>query len=93
MSHGRRSLLDEAGVLFTHAENFMIAELITPLLIATAPQPIQATEQISYCHDKQQAMVVVGKGEKIELAQYRPMTFNGTQTYDWNGRPNDSDND
>lgn len=21
------------------------------------------------------------------------VTFNGTQTYDWNGRPNDADND
>jgi hypothetical protein len=71
----------------------MIAELITPLVIATAPQTIQTVEPIVYSHEKQQAMVVVEKGEKTELAQYRPPTWNGTQTFDYSGRPKDADND
>ncbi len=65
----------------------MIAELITPLMIATSPLAIQA-EPLKYSHEKQQVEV-----QASQLAQYRPATFNATRTYDFNGRPNDADND
>jgi hypothetical protein len=65
----------------------MIAELITPLMLATAPMAITATEPLKYSHEKQQV-----QAEGYQVAQRMP-TFNSTQTYDWNGRPNDSDND
>lgn len=65
----------------------MIAELITPLMLATAPMTITATEPLKYSHEKQQV-----QAPSYQVAQRMP-TFNSTQTYDWNGRPNDSDND
>lgn len=67
----------------------MIIELITPLMLATAPMTITATEQLNYSHEQQ----------KIELpaatifAQGRQMTWGGTRTFDFNGRPSDNDND
>lgn len=66
----------------------MIAELITPLMLATAPMAITATEPLKYNHETQQV-----QAESYQVAQYRPMTINGTQTFDYNGRPWDSDND
>ena len=66
----------------------MIAELITPLMLATAPMTITVTEPLKYSHETQQVQT-----QSYQVAQYRPITMNATQTYDWNGRPNDSDND
>jgi hypothetical protein len=66
----------------------MIAELITPLMLATAPMTITATELLNYSHKTQQI-----EAQGYEVAQYRPMTIGGTRTFDFNGRPNDSDND
>lgn len=66
----------------------MIAELITPLLIATTPAQIHLPAPIVYSHEQQTNIST--KGE--ELA-YRQPTFNGTQTFDWNGRPSDNDSD
>jgi hypothetical protein len=66
----------------------MLIELITPLMLATAPMTITASELLNYSHKTQQL-----EAQGYELAQYRPITMNATQTFDWNGRPNDSDND
>jgi hypothetical protein len=62
----------------------MIAEIITPLMLATVPLKIEV-DQAKYSHVEQKQVV----------AQFttRPVTFNATQTFDANGRPRDSDND
>jgi hypothetical protein len=65
----------------------MIIELITPLMIATAPIQIKDVEPFKYDHASQQVV----QGE-FTTAQ-KQVTFNGTQTYDFNGRPKDADND
>jgi hypothetical protein len=65
----------------------MLIELITPLVLATAPMTITVTEPLKYSHEKQQV-----QAEGYQVAQRMP-TMNGTQTFDWNGRPNDSDTD
>lgn len=65
----------------------MIIELITPLMIATAPMQITNVEPFKYDHTTQQAVA----GE-FTTAQRFP-TYNGTQTFDYKGRPSDSDND
>ena len=64
----------------------MLIELITPLMLATAPIAITATEPLKYSHETQQV-------QSFQVAQYRPMTIGGTRTFDFNGKPNDSDND
>lgn len=60
----------------------MLIELLTPIMIATSPLRIDV-EQPNYDHQLQ---------KNISVA-YQRITYNGTQTFDWNGRPNDSDND
>lgn len=60
----------------------MIVELLTPLMIATAPMRIDI-DMPKYDHQVQKNTVVA----------YQQITFNGTQTFDYNGRPNDADND
>jgi len=66
----------------------MIVELITPLMIATAPMSIQQLEPLKYSHEKQQVEL-----KDYQVAQYRPATMNGTRTFDFQGRPNDNDMD
>ena len=71
----------------------MLIELITPLILATAPAVVVVPE-VKYDHLLQVSKQVgVKAGQPIELAQYRPPTYNGTQTYSYNGKPMDSDND
>lgn len=70
----------------------MIAELITPLMIATAPIAI-TTESLQYSHETQSVVqpatqLAQGWGQPI-----RQPTWNGTRTYAPNGQPSDSDND
>lgn len=65
----------------------MIIQLITPLMIATTPMQIQDVEPLKYNHTTQTAT----QGE-FTTAQ-RMTTWNGTQTFDYRGRPSDSDND
>ena len=67
----------------------MIVELITPLMIATAPMTLQQVEPLKYSHEKQAIEVT----SPTVLAQIRQTTWNGTQTYGFDGRPNDNDND
>ena len=71
----------------------MLIELITPLILATAPTVVTVPE-VKYDHVLQVSrQVEVKSGQRVDLAQYRPPTTNGTQTYDYNGKPRDSDND
>lgn len=60
----------------------MIIQLLTPLMIATAPMRIDV-DVPKYDHQLQKNTVVA----------YQQITFNGTQTFDYNGRPWDADND
>ena len=64
----------------------MILELITPLVLATSPM-IVPTDSLKYSHETQQVQT-----QGFQVAQ-RMITFNGTQTFDANGRPRDADND
>lgn len=67
----------------------MIAELITPLMLATAPMTVTTTETLQYSHEQQK----IEAPASTILAQYRPTTFGGTRTFDGTGRPYDNDND
>jgi hypothetical protein len=64
----------------------MLIELITPLMLATAPMAIIADQPIQYNHASQ---MVALNGAK-EILSY---TGNGTRTYNMSGQPYDSDND
>jgi len=64
----------------------MLIELITPLVLATAPTAVVASEPIQYNHGTQ----MVAMNSAKDILQY---TGSGTQTYDINGKPHDSDND
>jgi hypothetical protein len=61
----------------------VLIELITPLMLATAPIAINVPES-KYDHS---AQVSVHKNLKLAA------TFSGTQTYAANGKPFDADND
>lgn len=62
-----------------------IAALITPLALAAAPAAITIDEQTKYSHEQQ---VIVSLNDE-------PLSYSssGTQTFDSQGRPKDSDND
>jgi len=61
----------------------MLIELITPLMLATAPMAIDVPDT-KYDHSSQ---VSVHKNLKLSL------TMSGTQTYNFQGKPFDNDND
>ena len=60
----------------------MLIELITPLIIASAPMAITVQEG-QYSH--------ITQSSPIDTSTQ--WTSGGTRTYDMGGRPNDSDND
>jgi hypothetical protein len=64
----------------------MIVELITPLMLATAPMTISAVEPLKYSHEQQAV-------EAPYTVAQRNTTWNGTRTFDFQGKPNDADND
>ena len=64
----------------------MLIELLTPLVLATAPTAITVDDQIKYSHETQS--IVAFNGGPINL-----VTGSGTRTYSGNGTPFDSDND
>jgi hypothetical protein len=64
----------------------MLIELITPLMLATSPMSIDVPKS-TYDQGSQVSIY------NTKTAQYRPPTFNGTQTYRYDGRPSDADND
>lgn len=61
----------------------MLIELITPLMLATAPIAIDVPKS-DYDHS---AQVSVQKNLKLAI------TYSGTQTFGANGQPRDADND
>ena len=63
----------------------MIIELLTPLMLATAPVRIEVPEGI-YNHVSQ-----ISEYGELTTAQRR--TYNGTQTFSPTGRPQDADSD
>jgi putative ATP-grasp target RiPP len=68
----------------------MLIELLTPLMLASAPATVpQTTADLKYDHALQRS---VGNNKGLQLA-WSTMTASGTQTYGVNGRPFDSDND
>jgi hypothetical protein len=64
----------------------MLIELITPLMLATSPMSIDVPKS-TYDHGSQVSIY------NTKTAQYRPPTFNGTQTFNGQGHPMDADND
>jgi hypothetical protein len=62
----------------------MLIELITPLMLATAPMAIDVPKG-NYDHSSQ----VSTYKDNLKLA----LTMNGTQTFDYQGKPHDADND
>ncbi|QWC98078.1 hypothetical protein G6729_06715 [Polynucleobacter paneuropaeus] len=64
----------------------MLIELITPLVLATAPTAVVASEPVLYNHNTQ----MVALNSSKDILSY---TGSGTRTYDYKGNPNDSDND
>lgn len=68
----------------------MLVELLTPFVIATAPVQVELPCQaVQYSHEAQQT---VSEGEG-PISQYSTRTRNGTRTFDWQGKPNDNDDD
>ena len=65
----------------------MLIELITPMILATAPVTLDVVPT-TYDHVTQQAVAPDG-----QLIGTNTSTFNGTQTFDFQGRPSDSDGD
>jgi hypothetical protein len=69
----------------------MLVELLTPFMLATAPATIDLNTVATYSHDTQSSAVA---GDGFDpIAQSQTMTWNGTQTFDWQGKPSDSDGD
>ena len=69
-------------------ETVLGASLLTPLLLAMNPVSINA-EQLSYDHEAQMNV----NAEGVYANTLSSTTFNGTQTFDYEGKPFDSDND
>jgi hypothetical protein len=66
----------------------MLLEILTPLMLASTPATLEVIEDVRYSHEQQMSI------GKIELAQrMSTYTMNGTQTFDFQGRPYDSDMD
>lgn len=67
----------------------MLIELLTPLMLASTPTTISLSENVTYSHEAQSQIC-----ENGPISQnVKTFTYSGTQTYDYRGKPNDSDND
>lgn len=67
----------------------MLIELITPLMLATAPVAIDVPES-NYDHNAQVSI----HNSNTKTAQYpRQPTYSGTRTFGSTGQPMDADND
>ena len=64
----------------------MIVELLTPLILASAPAIVEVDTTSRYDHSQQ---IVEARLDPKTLG----VTMNGTQTYDTGGRPFDADAD
>ena len=70
----------------------MVISLLTPLMLAVTPVSLTDIAPSVYDHGSQRTIVKKG-AEHNQTAQYRTTSYNGTQTYAYNGRPMDADND
>jgi hypothetical protein len=70
----------------------MLIELVTPLMLTTMPVKLSEPPNTIYDHASQKSILEKGS-EFQQMAQSRTTSFNGTQTYASNGRPNDADSD
>jgi len=83
----------------------MLEQLIVPEDLMTAPATATHEVTLQYSHEDQKAFTMQGAVDRafdgvdfggVETAQtmtFSTSTFAGTQTYDYKGRPNDSDTD
>ena len=65
----------------------MLIELLTPLMLATAPATFSMPETLTYSHSIQSQV-----GDNGETS-YTTYTSGGTQTFGVDGKPWDNDND
>lgn len=70
-------------------ENFMLLEILTPLMLATSPATVLPNEDVRYSHEQQ---MTIGNDE-LAYGNVSTFTSNGTQTFDFQGRPWDADSD
>jgi len=75
-------LVDVVFMNFFTKELQMIIELLTPLMLATAPMRIDVATP-EYDHQLQKNTTVA----------WQTITANGTQTFTYDGKPFDADND
>ncbi len=66
----------------------MLLELLTPLMLASTPATITLNENVVYSHESQGQV-----GENGPISQIKTFTAGGTQTYNYQGKPYDNDND
>lgn len=64
----------------------MLIELVTPLMLTTAPAILDAKAPV-YSHATQQVVALNDAGDKS------PAAYGSTRTYDITGKPWDNDND
>jgi len=64
----------------------IVPTLLTPLILSITPATINVPTP-SYDHASQGANTVISQYQTTTI------TANGTQTFDFNGRPNDADSD
>jgi hypothetical protein len=70
----------------TTKEIDMLIELVTPLILATAPTTVIVQDTDKYSHQTQ----MIAKANINDELSY---TGGGTRTYDYTGKPWDNDND
>lgn len=72
-------------------------DLLAPEDLMTQPVTEAHEVIIEYSHEDQKSLTMQGALDRMELAQtmycMSTSTFNGTQTFDWQGNPSDSDAD
>jgi hypothetical protein len=69
----------------------MLIELLTPFVLATTPASVTLPEGTRYDHETQ--MTVFTEEAEGTSQRIRTVTYNGTRTYDNQGRPFDNDAD
>lgn len=72
-------------------EALLLAPMLTPLMIMTAPATAEVVQH-SYNHTAQTSTTFVDR-QFSTGGCFSTSTFNGTQTFSYNGQPSDSDAD
>jgi len=65
--------------------------LLTPLLLSTSTLEVHYEDVFTYDHERQ--VNTMENGTQLASNTMSSTTFNGTQTFDWQGNPSDSDTD